>query len=78
MKIEIFDYRNPLCIFISFYLHELVMLFGTIKGHDVDTFKALDNFAVRMIQCRAHHVAANSDFNFTLGVLDQNGAVKGN
>lgn len=73
MEFDISDYRKPLFL----YSHEFIF-FGTIKCHDVNTFEALDNFTVRMIQCRAHHIAAYGDFNFTLGVLDQNGTVKGN
>jgi hypothetical protein len=61
----------------SLNLHEFVCLFGSIKSHDVDTIDAVDDFAVGMIQRGGRHVAADGDFDFALGILNQNGAVEG-
>lgn len=58
-------------------LHVFIHFFRAIIGHDVNTLEALDDFAVGMIQGCAHHVAADSDFNFAFGILEENGAVEG-
>lgn len=76
MKIDI---SFPTCRELHFfYLHVFVELLRAVIGHDVNAFEILNDFTVGMIHRGAHHVAAHGDFDFALGILNQNGAVERN
>jgi hypothetical protein len=70
------DYEAKMKIDVFFYSHKFVELFRAVKSHDVNAIKVLNDFAVGMIQRGAHHIAADGDFHFALGVLNQNRAVE--
>lgn len=70
------DYEAKMKIDVFFYSHKFVKLFRAVKSHDVNAIKVLNDFAVGMIQRGAHHVAADGDFHFVLGILNQNRVVK--